>query len=48
MGAVDLNFIMKTDFAHSNSQKQLDIAVKSDGHRQATNSVDRYLHFSYY
>ena len=34
------------DWLCSNSQKQLDtsIAVKSDGHLQVTNTVDRYLH----
>ena len=42
MGAVDLDFTMKNDYAHPTSQKRGDIAVTSDGHLELTNAVDRY------
>ena len=40
MGAVELDFTMKNDYAHPTSQKRGDIAVSSDGHLQPTNAVD--------
>ena len=40
MGAVDLDFTMKNDYAHPTSQQRGDIAVTSDGHLEITNVVD--------
>ena len=40
LGAVDSDHIMKTDYAHSTSQKRGDIAVTADGHFEITNVVD--------
>ena len=42
MGAVDLDFTMKNDYAHPTSEKRGDFAFTSDGHLELTNAVDRY------
>ena len=45
LGAVNSDHIMKTDYAHSTSQKRGDIAVTADGHFEIMNVVDHLPRF---
>ena len=44
MGAVDLEFSMKNDYAHQTSQRQEDIAVTFDRQFKQPKLVDHHLH----